>query len=37
VKKFSGWPTDDDLYANPLPYLSVASAIVLTHIKPVSN
>ena len=34
VKKFSGWPTDDDLYANPLPYLSVASAIVLTHLQP---
>lgn len=34
VKKFSGWPTDDDLYANPLPYLSTASAIVLTHLKP---
>lgn len=37
VKKFSGWPTDSDLYANPLPYLSVASAVVLTHLKPVSN
>lgn len=37
VKKFSGWPTDSDLYANPLPYLSVASAIVLTHLKPVTK
>lgn len=37
VKKFEGWPTDDNLYANPLPYLSVASAVVLTHLKPVSN
>ncbi|GAA1978274.1 ABC transporter substrate-binding protein [Microbacterium pumilum] len=35
VKKFSGWPTESDLYANPLPYLSVASAIVLTHLEPV--
>lgn len=35
VKKFTGWPTEDDLYANPLPYLSTASAVVLTHLKPV--
>ena len=34
VKKFSGWPTESDLYANPLPYLSVASAIVLAHLTP---
>lgn len=34
VKKFTGWPTESDLYANPLPYLSVASAIVLTHLQP---
>jgi peptide/nickel transport system substrate-binding protein len=34
VKKFTGWPTDSDLFANPLPYLSVASAVVLTHLKP---
>ncbi|MCB8044240.1 hypothetical protein JM654_08285 [Microbacterium oxydans] len=23
---FTGWPSDDDLYAAPLPYLSTASA-----------
>lgn len=34
VDRFTGWPTDDDLYANPLPYLSAASAVVLTHLKP---
>jgi peptide/nickel transport system substrate-binding protein len=34
VKKFSGWPTSSDMYANPLPYLSTASAIVLAHLKP---
>lgn len=34
VEKFTGWPTDSDLYANPLPYLSAASAVVLTHLKP---
>ncbi|MGC3953381.1 MAG: ABC transporter substrate-binding protein [Propionicimonas sp.] len=34
VKDFTGWPTADDLYANPLPYRAVASAIVLTHLKP---
>lgn len=34
TKKFTGWPTDDNLYANPLPYLSVASAVVLTHLTP---
>ena len=33
-KKFSGWPTSSDMYANPLPYLSTASAIVLAHLKP---
>lgn len=36
VKNFTGWPTADDLYANPLPYRSVASAVVLTHLKPVN-
>lgn len=34
VEKFSGWPSEDDLYAAPLPYLSVANAVVLTHLKP---
>lgn len=33
TKKFSGWPSEDDLYAAPLPYLSVANAVVLTHLK----
>jgi peptide/nickel transport system substrate-binding protein len=36
VKGFTGWPTDDNLYADPLPYLSVAPAIVLLHLLPVS-
>jgi len=36
TRGFTGWPTDDDLYADPLPYLSVAPAIVLLHLKPVS-
>lgn len=35
VRNFTGWPTADDLYANPLPYRSVASSIVLTRLKPV--
>lgn len=35
TKRFTGWPSDQDLYADPLPYLPVASAIVLTHLKPV--
>lgn len=35
VEKFSGWPSESDLYANPLPYLSVASAIVLANLEPV--
>ena len=35
VRNFTGWPTADDLYANPLPYRAVASAIVLTHLLPV--
>lgn len=34
TEKFTGWPTDADLYAAPLPYLSAASAVVLTHLKP---
>jgi peptide/nickel transport system substrate-binding protein len=36
TKNFTGWPTDTDLYADPLPYLSVAPAIVLLNLKPVS-
>ncbi|MFD5225065.1 ABC transporter substrate-binding protein [Microbacterium sp. NPDC058342] len=31
---FTGWPTEDDLYANPLPYLSTASAVILTRLRP---
>lgn len=34
VTDFTGWPTEDNLYANPLPYRSVANAIVLANIKP---
>jgi peptide/nickel transport system substrate-binding protein len=34
TKSFTGWPTDDNLYADPLPYLSVAPAIVLLNLKP---
>lgn len=34
VRDFTGWPTADNLYANPLPYRAVASAIVLVHLKP---
>jgi peptide/nickel transport system substrate-binding protein len=36
TKNFTGWPTDTNLYADPLPYLSVAPAIVLLNLKPVS-
>jgi peptide/nickel transport system substrate-binding protein len=36
TRGFTGWPTDDNLYADPLPYLSVAPAIVLLHLKPVA-
>lgn len=35
TKNFTGWPSDDNLYADPLPYLSVAPAIVLLNLKPV--
>ncbi|MET4157260.1 ABC transporter substrate-binding protein [Agromyces sp. PvR057] len=35
TEKFSGWPTEDDLYAAPLPYLAVANAVVLAHLSPV--
>jgi len=31
---FTGCPTTDDMYAAPLPYLSTASAVVLTHLRP---
>lgn len=31
---FTGWPSEDDLYAAPLPYLSTASAVILTHLRP---
>lgn len=34
TKDFTGWPTEDDLYASPLPYLSTASAVILTHLRP---
>ncbi len=34
VKDFTGWPSESDMYAAPLPYLSTASAIVLAHLKP---
>ncbi|MGO2520466.1 MAG: ABC transporter substrate-binding protein [Microbacterium sp.] len=37
VKDFSGWPSESDMYAAPLPYLSTASAIVLANLKPVSE
>ena len=36
TKDFTGWPTDTDLYADPLPYLSVAPALILLNLKPVS-
>jgi peptide/nickel transport system substrate-binding protein len=36
TKDFTGWPSEDDLYAAPLPYTSVANAVVLTHLKPAS-
>lgn len=35
TEKFSGWPTEDELYAAPLPYLAVANAVVLAHLTPV--
>lgn len=35
TKNFTGWPSESDLYAAPLPYLSVAPAIVLLRLKPV--
>lgn len=37
VQDFTGWPSESDLYAAPLPYLSTASAIVLANLKPVSD
>lgn len=35
TRNFTGWPSESDLYAAPLPYLSVAPAIVLLRLKPV--
>lgn len=37
TSRFTGWPTQDAPYADPLPYLAVASAVVLTHLKPVAE
>lgn len=34
TEKFSGWPSESDLYAAPLPYLAVANAVVLSHLTP---
>ncbi|MGH3703394.1 MAG: ABC transporter substrate-binding protein [Agromyces sp.] len=34
TEKFSGWPSEGDLYAAPLPYLAVADAVVLSHLTP---
>lgn len=34
TEKFSGWPSEGDLYAAPLPYLAVADAVVLAHLTP---
>lgn len=34
TKDFTGWPTEGDPYASPLPYVSMASAVVLTHLEP---
>ncbi len=36
TKDFTGWPTETDLYADPLPYLSVAPALILLNLKPAS-
>ena len=36
TKDFTGWPSESDLYAAPLPYTSVANAVVLTHLTPAS-
>ncbi|GAA1127805.1 MULTISPECIES: ABC transporter substrate-binding protein [Microbacterium] len=34
---FTGWPTESDMFAAPLPYLSTASAVILTHLRPVKK
>lgn len=34
TSKFTGWPSESDLYAAPLPYLSTASAVVLARLQP---
>ncbi len=36
TKSFTGWPSEQDLYADPLPYLSVAPAIILLKLRPVA-
>jgi peptide/nickel transport system substrate-binding protein len=36
TKDYTGWPSESDLYAVPLPYTSVANAVLLTHLSPVS-
>ncbi|PWJ54009.1 peptide/nickel transport system substrate-binding protein [Quadrisphaera granulorum] len=37
TKDFTGWPSVEDPYADPLPYLSTASGVVLAHLKPVQK
>lgn len=37
TRDFAGWPSESDLYANPLPYRAVASAIVLAHLTPAAK
>lgn len=34
---FTGWPSESDMYAAPLPYLSTASAVILTRLSPVAK
>lgn len=34
TKDFTGWPTDANLYADPLPYISVAPELILLNLKP---
>jgi len=35
TKDFTGWPTEEDLYAFPPAWGSVASGYVLQHLEPV--
>lgn len=35
AKNFTGWPTDDDLYAFPPSWAAMASGLVVTNLKPV--